>query len=98
MTPWNGDFFTEEGYRKHQLIRLAPYYPILNTIDHVWSWLKGYVKRELKNREDVPNGYFSCFSMMRFLLSNTHFLVLFNEYVGISPTMYQGIYGSGGHL
>ena len=46
--------FEEEGYRKHQLIRLAPYSPILNPIEHVWSWLKSYVKRELnENREDL---------------------------------------------
>ena len=46
--------FDEEAYRHHELVRLAPYSSIINPIEHVWSWLKSYVKIQMnENREDL---------------------------------------------
>ena len=44
----------EEEFEHHQLVRLAPYSPMLNPIEMVWSVFKSFVKRKLaENREEL---------------------------------------------
>ena len=46
--------FGEEEFEHHQLVRLAPYSPMLNPIEMVWSVFKSFVKRKLdEHREEL---------------------------------------------
>ncbi len=42
--------FDDPEFAGHSLLRLGPYSPMLNPIEHVWSVLKAYVKRILSER------------------------------------------------
>ena len=37
----------DERYKDCVLLRLSPYSPMFNPIEHVWSYMKSHVKREL---------------------------------------------------
>lgn len=45
-------------FKDDKILRLGPYSPMLNPIEHVWSKVKAYVKAEFaKNRNDFLNGH-----------------------------------------
>jgi len=45
-----------ENYPQVKLLRLGPYSPMLNPIEHVWSQVKAHIKRNLQERiDDVLN-------------------------------------------
>ena len=44
------EILEEEEFREHKILRLAPYSPILNPIENVWSVIKAFVKRNLAIR------------------------------------------------
>uniref|UniRef100_A0A0K0EC41 DDE_3 domain-containing protein n=1 Tax=Strongyloides stercoralis TaxID=6248 RepID=A0A0K0EC41_STRER len=47
------EVFLEKEFEGHRLLRLAPYSPMLNAIEYVWSSLKADVKKELA--EQMPS-------------------------------------------
>ena len=47
------DLFLEPAYQGGRLLRLAPYSPILNPIENVWSKIKADVKQELRSKHDA---------------------------------------------
>jgi len=44
------DVLKEEEFKMHFVLRLAPYSPMLNPIESVWSFVKSIVKRSLSNK------------------------------------------------
>ena len=44
------DILDEEEFKDHRILRLGPYSPMLNPIEHVWSVVKAYVKRLLAEK------------------------------------------------
>jgi len=44
------EVFQEENFSNNYLLRLSPYSPMLNAIEHAWSTLKAGVKRDLANQ------------------------------------------------
>ena len=44
--------FREEEFEHHQLVRSAPYSPMLNPIEMVWSVFKSFVKRKLAEHRE----------------------------------------------
>ena len=41
------EVFRGEGFLGCEVLRLGPYRPMFNPIEHVWSLIKAYVKQEL---------------------------------------------------
>lgn len=41
------EVFTEEEYVDHRLLRLSPYSPMFNPIEHAWSSFKAAVKKDM---------------------------------------------------
>ncbi|OAF63600.1 hypothetical protein A3Q56_08692, partial [Intoshia linei] len=44
------DILSEQEFLEHYILRLAPYSPMLNPIEKVWSVIKSEVKRHLSIR------------------------------------------------
>ena len=44
------DVLNEEDLKMHFILRLAPYSPMINPIESVWSFVKATVKRNLADR------------------------------------------------
>ena len=48
------EVFSEEEFLGCEVLRLAPYSPMFNPIEQVWSLIKAYVKQELAAK--IQNG------------------------------------------